>query len=63
MKISSQLANNFDYSSAEIEMVFDKISLLFVLSVSAVNQMVKTQAGWAVFGSSLTKVSSTMPAM
>jgi hypothetical protein len=35
MKISSQLANNFDYCSAEIS--FFKLSPLRVLSASAVN--------------------------
>ena len=37
MKISSQLANNFDYCSAEFGVFFNKDSLLGALRASAVN--------------------------
>jgi hypothetical protein len=37
MKISSQLANNFDYCSAEIGILLSKNSLLRVLGASAVS--------------------------
>src|SRR5207247_8341927 len=42
MKISSQLENNFDYCSTEIEYLLIKNSLLCALSASAVNKLRET---------------------